>query len=293
MTHAVPPLSRVDRTAAAESDPKLLPQLVQGAQVARRGFENPLDSFRHTSITTWSLLGSGILLAASQFVFLWFTGAGMVLLTVCLVVLATLSLLREEARPTAISMSILPIAELAHASIITHSAFQSAVVFYAALLVLVLPYRYLFTLDEPVERSRLKLKGHLFGIPLMMTLGEGLGLLGYGFLGHAYPYQHTSLTLLCLSVIVFAFTEEMLLRGLVQQQASRVVHPLLAAGLAAVLYVPFAATRTNLLSLVPAIAMGFTLSAIYHVKRNLLLSTTINAAAKLTYVGLVAAFVLR
>jgi membrane protease YdiL (CAAX protease family) len=291
--HAVPPLSKVDRDTVPEADPKLLEQFVQGAQVARRGLENPVDSFRRMGLTTWLLLASGVLLAASQFVFIWFSTIGMVALAVCLVALAALSILREETRTTAISMSILPMTELAHSSIVTRSEFQSAAVLYGLLLLLTLPYRYLFTLDEPTQLTRLKLKGHVFGLPLMVMLGEGLGLVGYGFLQHSYPYQGISLPLVCMGAVVFAFAEEMLLRGLIQQQASRTIHPLLAAGIAAVLYVPLATNRHHLLSLGPAIAMGVVLAAVYHVKHNLLLSTAINAAAKLTYVGLVAAFVLR
>jgi len=242
---------------------------------------------------TWIVIVYGTLLCATQLCLIWHPILGLGLSTFCLFLLTTGALVRESLRKLSISLAILPTVQIAHSAIITHNAFQSTTILYVMLLLLALIYRYMFTLDEPVEKSRLKLKGHLFGLPLMIIIGEGLGLIGYAFLRNHYAYTHISLPLICAACIVFAFAEEMFLRGLVQQQAARIVHPLLAAVLAAVIYIPLAISRTSLLTIGPAVAMGIMLAVVYHLKHNLLLSTAINAAAKLTYVGLVATFILR
>lgn len=241
----------------------------------------------------WLLVLYAVLLVGTQVGLVLVPALGLSLNVFTLFVLTGGALLRDQVRKVSISLAIIPIAQMTSSTIITHNAFLAAAVLYSLLLVLTLVYRYMFTLDEPTEATRLRLKGHAFGLPLMLVLGESLGGLGYAFLRHHYQYTHISLPLVAAACIVFAFAEEMLLRGLVQQQASRIAHPVVAVVLTSVLYTTLAFNHTTFLTLGPAVAMGTALALVYHYKRNLLLSVTINAAAKLTYVGLVATFILR
>ena len=248
---------------------------------------------KFTSSTILLVLGMMGLLVGTQLTLIYDNNLGIYFNILTLLVLILVALFRDNLRQLAISLAILPVVQIVCSTILTKTTFRTASIFYGLLLLLALTYRYMFTLDEPVEATQLKVKGHAFGIPLMLVLGESLGAIGYGFLRHHYPYLHVSLPLLALASVVFAFAEEMFLRGLVQQQAARVVHPILAAVITCLLYVSLEISHATPLTVGPAIAMGVVLSAVYHIKHNLLLSTTINAAAKLTYIGLVATFILR
>jgi membrane protease YdiL (CAAX protease family) len=243
--------------------------------------------------TTWIIGAYTFLLVGAQITLMYQTKLGLFINVLSLLVLILFALLREDIRKLSISLAILPVTLMVNSSFSIGNAFIRVTVFYGVLLLLALIYRYMFTLEFPFEKSRLKLKGHVFGIPLMLTLGEIVGLIGYVFMRNRYPYQHITLPLVAAACIVFAFAEEMFLRGLVQKQAAQIFHPLVAAGFTAIIYSTLAINHTSMLTVGPAVAMGVVLSLVYYSKQNLLLSTVVNAAAKLTYVGLVAAFVLR
>ncbi len=245
------------------------------------------------SANAWLISLCAVLLLATQATLIWANMAGIYMNVVTLLVLTGCALWREDVRKLCISLAILPAAQMVSSSVILSTNFHIASLFYGDLIILSMMYRYLFTLDEPVEVSRLKLRGHAFGIPLMLVLGQGLGAVGYLFIRNHYPYQGTSLPLVALASVVFAFAEEMFLRGLIQKQTERVVNPIFAVVLTTALYVGLAISHTTMLTVGPAILMGGVLALTYYFKQNLLLSVTINAAAKLTYVGLVATFVLR
>ncbi len=158
---------------------------------------------------------------------------------------------------------------------------------------LALVYRYMFTLDQPLRATKLTARGYGLALPLMIVAGQAVGGLNYLFLQHHYIFTGYSLPLIACAAVVMAFAEEMLLRGLIQQQAAKVFHPLVAAFGTAILYVLLALDHGTMLSLVPAMLLGVVLSFTYYKKQNLILTTTINATAKLTYIGLVATFILR
>lgn len=259
----------------------------------RGSFERSFRPVRQTRSSFWILIGCMVLLAATQVVLAYNARVGIFMNLATLVVLLVIALFREDLRNISTSLAILPVVQMVASSFIFPNAFVRVTILYSVLLLLTLVYRYLFTLDAPREHSRLQLKGHAFGVPLMLVLGEAVGVLGFFFLRNDYPFAHVALPVVCLAMIVFAFAEEMFLRGLVQKQAEDVVKPWFSMALTSVLYACLAFTTTTLLSIGPALAMGVVLALVYRYKHNLLLSVTINAAAKLTYVGLVATFVLR
>lgn len=233
------------------------------------------------------------LLAAAQATLIWAPKTGIYLNALALAGLTTVALLRKPARATAISMAILPVATMITASFLLHNALGQAAVFYAAILLLALLYRYIFTLDEPLSNTKLSLRGYGLTLPLMVLTGQVAGLIGYGLLRHHYPYAGYSLPLVAALAVVFAFAEEMLLRGLIQQQGSRLFHPAAAALATTVLYVLLSISHGTMLTVPAGLILGAVLSFTYYKKQNLILTTAINAAAKLTYLGLVAGFILR
>lgn len=208
--------------------------------------------------------------------------------------LVGLGLRVERARQLAISAAIIPVATMASLSLPQTTNFAQTVVFYDALLVLALVYRFMFTLDHPLDSIRLTVRGYLIALPLMMVIGQALGVIGYGLLRHQYTFEHTSLPLVAATTAVFAITEEVLLRGLIQQRASLVFHPALAAVLSTVLFVAMSFGHTGSY-LVPlfALILGSVLSATYYFKQNLVLTITMNLTAKLVYIGLMAGFIFR
>ncbi|HVV26274.1 MAG TPA: CPBP family intramembrane glutamic endopeptidase [Candidatus Saccharimonadales bacterium] len=233
------------------------------------------------------------LLIGAQATLIWAPRVGVYINAAALVGLSAIAIRRSYARQLAISLAIIPTANLVTASFALHTNFGRTIVLYAALLLMTLVYRFMFTLDFSEFNTRLLKHGYAFGLPLMLVAGQALGALGYLFLRHHYPYTGYSLPLLALMAVVFAFTEEALLRGLIQQRAEQVFHPVPAALMSALLYVFLAFDKNVMLTLPVAVLMGGSLAFVYYKKKNLLLTMTLNAAAKLVYIGLVASFILR
>ena len=201
--------------------------------------------------------------------------------------LAALALWQRKYREVAISAAILPVASMIGMILPKLSVFTTITIYYAAILLLALWYRYSFTLNQSVVSSRMKLKDYALAIPLVGLVGIALGTLGYDLSNNHYDYKGTALLLAGISAIIFAFTEEMFFRGLIQQRASKIMHPILAAILAAVLYgVVGLGMHASYSNIIYALVAGAVLSAIYFKKQNLLLTTTANAAMKIVYLGL-------
>jgi membrane protease YdiL (CAAX protease family) len=167
------------------------------------------------------------------------------------------------------------------------------VVFYDVILVLGLIYRFMFTLDYPLKETRLSLKEYAFSLSLMAVAGEALGVIGYGMLRHHYVFGNTSLPLIAATVVVFALAEETLFRGLIQQRASRVMHPVLAALLSTMLFTFVSISTMTVLAPLFSLILGTVLAFTYAKRPNLVLTSTINILAKLTYIGLMASFIFR
>jgi membrane protease YdiL (CAAX protease family) len=206
--------------------------------------------------------------------------------------LIALALWQERARQLATSVAILPVATMVNLSLPQTSAFAQAVVFYDSILILALIYRFAFTIDFPLSNTRLSLRGYAFALPLMLVAGQVLGTLGFVLLRHQYAYGNTPLSLVAAVAVLFAISEEMLFRGLIQQRATQLLHPALAAALSALTFAAFTFGHTgSYLSPLFGLILGLALAATYYKKQNLILTITINAATKLAYVGLIAGFI--
>jgi membrane protease YdiL (CAAX protease family) len=233
------------------------------------------------------------LLVAAQSTLIWAPKVGIYVNAIALAGLVTMALVREEARKVAISMAIIPVANMVTSSILPRTIMGSTVILYVTILLLALIYRFIFTLEYPTLKTKLFVKGYGYGLPLMLLIGQIVGVIGYAFLRNHYPYKDYSLPLVAVMAIVFAFTEETLLRGLIQQQGQLLFNPIVAALSTTILYVFLVIDHGTMLTLPVAMLMGGVLSFVYYKKQNLLLTFALNAAAKLVYTGLVAGFILR
>lgn len=223
----------------------------------------------------------------------WKSTVGMYVNAASFATLVGMALWREAFRKVAISAAILPVVVMVNLCLPQSSNFDQAVVLYDTLLLLTLVYRFMFALDEPVQSTALTLRGYGLTLPLMVVLGQLLGLLGYGMLRTHYIYTLISYPLVAAAVAVFAIAEEMFFRGLLQQRASKVLHPAMAAVLSAVTYASFTLDRATWLAPLFGLIMGGVLSFIYLKKQNLLLTITVNAMSKLAFIGLLATFAAR
>ena len=243
---------------------------------------------RNLGVAVLILLG----LAATNLTLVFNPLAGVIVNAAFLVLLIGLALWKEPVRKLAISVGILPVANMLVISLPPVTPFVQLTVFYVTILLLTLVYRFMFALEAPLSWSKLQLKGYAFTIPLMVVLGQLLGLLAYALLRHNYPFPTLSVGTVAISAVAFAFTEEMFFRGLVQQQGAKALNPVIAAILSATTFALVAVNHTTIWTPIFALVAGGVLAITYYVKPNLVLTTIINAAYKLTYLGLLATFVL-
>jgi membrane protease YdiL (CAAX protease family) len=241
----------------------------------------------------WPMALIILLVGAAQLTLLWRPVVGIYFNAAALAVLVGLALWSEKLRQLAISVAIIPVATMVILSLPQTSVFAETVVFYDALLILALIYRFMFTIEYPLAETRLGLKAYALAIPLMLVIGQALGVLGYFMLRTHYTFGNTSLPLVGATVVVFALAEETLFHGLIQQRASRVMHPILAAILSTFLFVLMSIDSTTIIAPLFALILGAVLSFTYYKKQNLVLTMAINAMCKLAYVGLLATFVFR
>ncbi len=185
---------------------------------------------------SWIFVWIAVSVIASQVVLLANASVGVYITALALISLVGLGLWSDKARHVAISAAIIPAATMISLTVPQNSVFSQTVVFYDSLLILGLVYRFIFTLDFPLERTKLNFKGYAMAIPFVMILGEVLGVIGYLLLKHHYTFDHSDMPLIAAAVVVFAIAEETVFRGLIQQRASLVMNPKLAIFLPVVLY---------------------------------------------------------
>jgi membrane protease YdiL (CAAX protease family) len=242
---------------------------------------------------SWVMLLMVLIMAIAQLTLLWRPIVGIYFNAGALAILLGLAVGLERIRQLAISVAIIPVSTMVVLSIPQTTTFARMVVFYDAVLILGLVYRFMFTLEYPLQNTHLKLKEYAFSLSLMAVAGEILGVTSYLMLRHHYVFGTTPLPMVAASVAVFAFAEETLFRGLIQQRAMQVMPPLQAALLPTLLFTFTSISTVTLLAPAFSLLLGAALALAYYQKQNLVLTGTINALVKLTYVGLMASFVFR
>ena len=243
--------------------------------------------------STWILFTLILIITVAQLTLLWRPIVGIYFNAAALAVLVGLALWRERIRQLAIAVAIIPVASMVVLSLPQTTNFAQMVVFYDVILILGLIYRFMFTLDYPLKNTHLSLKEYAFSLALMGVGGEILGVIGYLMLRHHYVFGTNPLPMVAATVAVFGLAEETLFRGLIQQRATQVMHPAVAAILSTVLFTLVSINTMTYLAPLFSLLLGAVLAFTYYKKQNLVLTSTINILAKLTYIGLMASFVFR
>jgi len=290
MAETTPPTSAMPDSLADLAIVKkiraLLKKLKRSGQKTSRKFMRLIGDFWVFAYIVIALVGTQIALFEKPIVGAYINAAAFV-------VLLLLALWRPAARQLAVSAAILPVVNMVSLTLPQTTVYNQTMVFYDALLLIALIYRFVFTLDQPLESTRMSLKGYAVALPIMVVIGEVLAVIGFGMLRHHYTFDHNSLPLVAASAVVFAFAEEAFFRGLIQQRAALVMKPVLAALLSVVLYTAVSFGHITYLAPLFALISGIVLSFTYYKKQNLVLTATINAAMKLGYIGLMAGFIFR
>lgn len=204
--------------------------------------------------------------------------------SITLAILATIAIANENIRKLSISVAILPIIHLFNLSVPQNDLLLRTVIFYSLLLLLTLIYRYLFTLDAPNRKVSLKA---IIALQALLIVTIILGQWQYTALQAYFPFGIDSVALTVFIFILFAVIEEAYFRGLVQAQAIEEVGKKYSVILASVLFGFSFIGPDKPLALVLGVVFGVILSALYVVRRSLILNIAANMLCKLVLIVLI------
>lgn len=199
----------------------------------------------------------------------------------------------NECRKLALSAAILPLTLMVMAVIpFSTNTFYQSIVEYGVLLLLASTYSFMFR-EKLAKKYQLNWKKLPQVLPLVIVIGEVIGGAGYGLLRSHFEYKGIPLAFVAAAVIPFGIAEELLFRGLIQRQAMKSTSKKFAAVLTVAVYATACIGTGDYLPVAFSVLSAAVLSGLYNVKQNLVLTSIANIAMKLTYVGLIAAFILR
>jgi membrane protease YdiL (CAAX protease family) len=226
-----------------------------------------------------------------QAILIWYPQVGVYTDMLLLAALIAGASLQVKVRRIAMSLAVIPLANAVLTATQIHNVLAALAVYDGLLAGLAIAYGVMFADDRHVNLKRFIPSIRL--VPLMIVVGQLVGVLGYVFLRHHYILSTYSLPLVMASVVGFALAEELYFRNLLQKQAAKVFHPFAAACATAILFVSLTLGQSTLLSLPIGIALAAALAFTYYRTKSVLATTVLNMVAKLVYVGLVATYVLR
>jgi membrane protease YdiL (CAAX protease family) len=183
-------------------------------------------------------------------------------------------------------------------SLPNNTPFVRAASLYSFLLVFGLVYRHLIVLakadgaetaNTAGQSSRVGLRGYAQSLPTMIVAGQLLGLVGYGLLRSHYNFHDTLTPIVAAAAVIFALAEEIVFRGLIQQQAMYIMKPLYAGAMSTAIFGALTVGQGLPWAPLFGIVLGASLSYIYAHKPNILLTWVVNIACKLTFLGLLSA----
>lgn len=245
---------------------------------------------KHTTLSAGALC----MVIAAQATLIRAPAIGIYINAAALVGLTAIALANNKLRNLALSLGIIPVANMALASVSTQhpNGLTNTLVYDGLLLSLAAIYRLIFTPDSKATAAKINWKQLGILAPLMIVLGQVIGVIGYAFLGHHYLFTGYKLTTAAGMAALFAVCEEVFFRGLIQKQASKFLHPIGAAIGTAALYVTLGLAQNTLLNLPVSVTLAIALTLTYYKTKNLGLTILLNLTAKLAYVGLVTGFIL-
>lgn len=202
-----------------------------------------------------------------------------------------MGLFSERGRKLAIAVTILPLASIVTLLLPPGPRLATVTVYYAAILLLALVYRSMFAADMP-EGSLKSLRSTKWFLFVATVLGGVLGAVGFLMLSHYFDFPGAPWAMVIAGAVVFAVAEELLFQGLIQQLATGVMHPGLAAVLATLAYACASLGRQTILTVFFALIAGSVLAGLYLRRPSLVAVITTNALMKLMYFGLLAATIM-
>jgi membrane protease YdiL (CAAX protease family) len=217
---------------------------------------------------------------------------GTVLTIISLSILLGVAAKYRRVRKVVLTAAIIPLLTLVNLTFAQSSVFGQTVVLYAGMLLVSLAYRYAYR-KKISDKSRVKLHNNFSGYLIYaVSLGSLLGAISFRLLANGYDLGATPALWIVPVAILGAVAEESLFRGLIQRQAISVMKPVHAVILTSLLYVALTMVHFSFWSVVVGLISTIMLSTMYMKKSSVLLTTTMNAVSKVTYVMLIAKFVI-
>jgi membrane protease YdiL (CAAX protease family) len=257
---------------------------------AAQAAQHPVRTFLQQVIAPrfWLFASLIVLVLGMQVAFLYDPVYGVYATATALAACLIIALCSPAARMVAIATACIPVAYMVSLCVAQpHPLFRSAVL-YASLFALTLVYRLQFGLARPGSYYRLGFGGYMRLLPAMLVLGQLFGVLMYGGLRGLYPYAGSSVGMVVGVAVLFASTEELFFRGLLQPSAAKAMHPGMAAVLSATLFACLSIGTGQWVNTGIAFAMGLVLAAVYYKNQHVLLTMTLNITAKLVFLGALA-----
>lgn len=239
-------------------------------------------------------IGIILAIAASQALLFWQPVVGVYLNAAVFALLVTLALRQERLRPLAISAAVLPTSTMIAASIPASSLPARIAALYGGLFVLGFAYRLLFGLTQKAKPSKNTWPNYLNSVAIMCIVGAAIGAVSFGLLRHTFIIHNLSalyVAVAAAAAVGMAIIEEFFFRGVLQDQAARLMRPSLAAVFGAIFYTLCFFNHISPLLAVAGALIGLATSWVYAIRPSLALTTTLNVIAKLTFLALLVAFV--
>ncbi len=223
----------------------------------------------------------GLVFAAQLCLAVW-PLAGAYLNTIVFMALLAIAVRRPIVRPFALLLAIVPV--VAWISLVIPADTPRLFAIYGVLLALGVAFK----LQLPPSQSLLARVPRLTFRHYFIALGTGVALGGISLtMAHAHPIAVLPLAIALPACIVFAFAEELFLRGLVQHQASRVVTANTAALLAIVAGICLSVGQGSVWLILLAFVGHGALSLLYRFLPSLALTTLANSTMKILWVAAV------
>lgn len=274
--------------------PTFLPDPASGivfsaGHYAAKAAQHPFRAFYQLVLKPhfWVFAALATTVAGMQLAFLVSPLHGVYATVMALAACMLIAVRSRAARLVAVATAVIPAATLLALCVSGSSSFVRACVLYGALLALGITYRLQFA-GTPAFQGRGPVRAGAFArlLPGMVVLGQALGALAYVALQHQYAYGGIAVGTVVGAAVLFAITEEIFFRGLLQPSAATVLHPGMAAVLSAVLYAAVHLGAGNWVAVAVAAVTGAVLAAVYYKTRSVALTVALNITAKLVFMGL-------
>lgn len=241
--------------------------------------------WQRRALTAWL---AGSVAIALVTVTLWPTIGVFVNAAVFTLLIAT-GMARPRLEKTTVLLAVIPMANLIIVTLPIEQPFARMATFYSILFGFATIYRLLLLRGHVFPQLRSG-RGHSY-IAASLAVGAGLGILAsIALLGAPSWLSGVSLWLLIPSCVVFAVTEELLFRGLIMEQAARVVAAWRAIILTVIVYACLTLSLTSPENALVGCLSALVLCLTYRFTTNLVTTFAMNVAMKISFVVMLGVF---